>query len=55
MTTYSIKLTVEGNGSIVNTTERTNNAEEARQKVLERFGRLHPGKEITIIAINPPQ
>ncbi|GBU27753.1 hypothetical protein R84B8_01294 [Treponema sp. R8-4-B8] len=55
MITYSIKLKVEGNGSIICTTERANSAAEAEQKVLERHHRLHKGKEITIIQISPPQ
>jgi hypothetical protein len=55
MTTYSIKLTVEGNGSsIINTTEKASSVEEARQKALDRYSRLYRGKEITIISINPP-
>ena len=55
MKTYNFKLKVEGSDSIVNTTERANNAEEAQQKVLERYGRLYKGKTISIISINPPQ
>jgi hypothetical protein len=57
MTTYSIKLTIEGNGrnNVTSTTEKANSPVEAQQKVLERFGRLYRGKEITIISINPPQ
>jgi hypothetical protein len=55
MTTYSITLKIEGNGSMVATTERADSAAEAEQKVLERFGRLHRGKNITVISIKPPQ
>jgi len=53
--TYSIMLRVEGNPSQISTSEKASNANEAEQKARDRFGRMHPGKEITIISIKPPQ
>jgi hypothetical protein len=55
MKAYNFKLKIEGQDSQVSTTERAENATEAEQKVLERFGRLYKGKDITIIYMNPKE
>jgi hypothetical protein len=57
METYNFKLKIEGNDSIVLTTEKADNAYEAKQKVLERYGRLYreSEKEITIISVDPSE
>ena len=54
MKSYNFKFKIEGQDSLVLATERANDAIEAEQKLRERYGRLKPGKEITIIKIDPP-
>jgi len=52
METYIIRLKVEGNGdTIINATEKANSEDEANQKALDRYSRVHKGKNITILSV----